>query len=112
MLDLTAQQVVERIQRNSGVPWNSTDAFEAGSADTKVIGIATTWAPSLDVLRRAPARGKNMIISRERPFWDRRASVARVICRDNSHAGGPGFESLRAHHSSALRQQKFVLVYS
>ena len=68
---MTAQQVIERMQKNLGVPWkqSSTDTVLAGSADTAVTGIVTTWTPSLDVLRRAVAAKKNLIIARESPYW-------------------------------------------
>src|SRR2546421_1172429 len=74
--NLTAQQVIERIQRNLGVPWKSSDTFHAGQPETKVNGVATTWAPSLDVLRKAANSGKNLVICRESPFWNRAAAVA------------------------------------
>jgi hypothetical protein len=34
--------------------------------------MVTTFAPTLDVLRKAAAGGKNMIVSHERPFWNRK----------------------------------------
>jgi hypothetical protein len=75
---LTAQQVIDRIQSSFGSSWKSTssDVFLAGDPKSKVTGIVTTWTPTLDVLRRAAASGKNLIISRESPFWDRGAAVA------------------------------------
>lgn len=76
MAELTAQQIIERIQKNIGVSWKPTDTLHAGHPDTKITGIATTFAPSLDVLRKAAASGKNLIISRESPFWNRGAAVA------------------------------------
>lgn len=73
---LTAQQIVERIQQQLGTGWKNSkaDTFQAGRPDTEVTGIATTFAPSLDVLRRAVAARKNMIVGRESPFWDRGAA--------------------------------------
>ena len=70
-IPITAQQVVERAQKNLGVPWKtpSVDVFHSGKPDTPVMGIATTWTPTLDVLRRAVAAKKNMIVTRESPFW-------------------------------------------
>jgi len=69
--EVTAQQVVERIQKNLGVPWKtpSTDVFYAGKPETPVTGIVTTWTPSLEVLQRAVVAKKNLIIARESPFW-------------------------------------------
>lgn len=70
---MTAQQVVERIQKNLDAPWKNpgSDIFHAGTPETDVTGIVTTFAPTLEVLRQAVANKKNMIISRESPFWDR-----------------------------------------
>jgi putative NIF3 family GTP cyclohydrolase 1 type 2 len=70
-IDIAAQQVVDRIQKNLGVPWTNSvkDVFQAGSPEMRVTGIATTFTPTLEVLRRAAATGKNMIISREPAFY-------------------------------------------
>jgi hypothetical protein len=40
----TAGQVIERIQKNVGVPWRTqtVDTIKSGSAGTRVKGIATT----------------------------------------------------------------------
>ena len=68
---LTAAQVIERIQKQVGVSWNkkTVDTFKAGNPDTVVTGIATTFAATLDVLQRAAASGKNLIISHEPTFY-------------------------------------------
>lgn len=69
---LTARQVVERIQKNVGVPWQAqtVDDFKAGNPDTRVTGVATTMMATLDMLRRAAASGKNLIITHEPTFYD------------------------------------------
>lgn len=69
---ITARQIIERIQKNVGVPWRSetVDTFKAGNPDTPVQGIATTVMSTLDVLRRAAASGKNLIISHEPTFYN------------------------------------------
>lgn len=68
---ITARQVIERIQKNVGVPWRSetVDTFKAGSPDTPVTGIAVTMMATYDVLRRAAASGKNLIITHEPTFY-------------------------------------------
>ena len=70
---ITAQSVVELIQRKLGPDWlgAATDNFVAGRPETAVTGIATTYAPSLEVLQKAVASGRNLIISRESPYWRR-----------------------------------------
>ena len=84
---VTAQAIVDRMQKNLGAGWkaNPADAFIAGSPDTKVTGIVTTYAPSLEVMRKAVAAGRNMIIARESPYWARLPSQ-----RPNGAPGGAG----------------------
>ena len=73
---ITAQAIVNRIQQKLGPGWkdSSADTFLAGNRESEVKGIVTTFAPSLDVLHKAVATGKNMIISRESPYWARAAA--------------------------------------
>ena len=69
---LSAGDVVDRIRRNIGVPWNEKtyrDTYKIGGPDVKVTGIATTFMSTLDVLQRAHAAGLNMIITHEPTFW-------------------------------------------
>jgi putative NIF3 family GTP cyclohydrolase 1 type 2 len=69
---LTARDVIERIQKNVGVPWRSetVDTFKAGNPDAPVTGIAVTMMATLDVLERAAASGKNLIITHEPTFYN------------------------------------------
>jgi putative NIF3 family GTP cyclohydrolase 1 type 2 len=69
---LTAAKVVERIQKNVGIPWRETtvDNFKEGSnPDAPVTGIATTMVATLDLLRRAAAAKRNMVIVHEPTFY-------------------------------------------
>lgn len=68
---LTARQVIERIQKNVGVPWqkDTVDTFKAGDPETQVTGVATSFMATLDVLQRASASGKNLIITHEPTFY-------------------------------------------
>ncbi|MDA0206762.1 MAG: Nif3-like dinuclear metal center hexameric protein [Acidobacteria bacterium] len=72
---LTAQQVVERIQgelAKVGVNWReqTVDTFKGGDPNTPVSGIVTTVMSTLDVLRRAAAAGKNMVITHEPTYYN------------------------------------------
>jgi putative NIF3 family GTP cyclohydrolase 1 type 2 len=69
---LTAQQVIDRIKKNVGVPWReqTVDTFKAGNPEARVTGVATTMMATFDVLRRAAASGKNLIITHEPTFYD------------------------------------------
>ncbi|HKQ89174.1 MAG TPA: Nif3-like dinuclear metal center hexameric protein [Blastocatellia bacterium] len=68
---LTAGQVIDRIKANVGIPWRAqtVDNIIAGAAETPVKGIATTMMATLDVVRRAAASGKNMVITHESTFF-------------------------------------------
>jgi putative NIF3 family GTP cyclohydrolase 1 type 2 len=68
---LTAGQVIERIKKNVGIPWRpeTVDNVIAGSPDTPVKGIAATMMATLDVIRRAAASGKNLVITHEPTFY-------------------------------------------
>jgi putative NIF3 family GTP cyclohydrolase 1 type 2 len=70
---LTAQQVVERIQKNIGVPWQpqSLDSFKAGDPAAAITGIATTGMATLDVLTRAAQEHVNLIVTLEPVFYGR-----------------------------------------
>ena len=69
---LTAGVIVDRIKRRVGVPWNDAtyrDTFKAGTPDTPVRGIASTFMSTYDVIRRAHAAGLNFIVTHEPTFW-------------------------------------------
>ena len=72
---LTAQDVVVRIQSElakAGVTWReqTVDTFKGGGPNTPVRGIATTVMSTLDVLQRAAAAGKNMVITHEPTYYN------------------------------------------
>jgi putative NIF3 family GTP cyclohydrolase 1 type 2 len=78
---LTAAGVIERIRKMVGIPWRTetVDRIVAGQADIPVTGIATTMMATLDVIERAAAAGKNLVITHEPTFWlhqDETADVA------------------------------------
>lgn len=74
---LTAGQVIDRIKANVGVPWRqqTVDNIIAGNADTAVKGIATTMMATLDVLKRASAAGRNLVITHESTFFSHQDTV-------------------------------------
>jgi putative NIF3 family GTP cyclohydrolase 1 type 2 len=69
---LTAGAVVDRIQKQVGVPWRAqtVDTFKAGGAETPVNGIATTFMATFSVLQRAAAAGRNFVITHEPTFYN------------------------------------------
>ena len=68
---LTAGQLIDAIKKNVGVPWRAetVDTIKSGTPDTPVKGIATTMMATLDVVQRAAAAGKNMVITHEPTFY-------------------------------------------
>jgi putative NIF3 family GTP cyclohydrolase 1 type 2 len=67
----TASQIIERIKQNVGIPWRAetVDRFVAGDPEIPVKGIATTMMATLDVIQRAAAAGRNLVITHEPTFW-------------------------------------------
>jgi len=70
-LELTAQQVIDRIRARVGVPWRNTtvDTFKAGDPATVVTGIATVVMATVPTLRQAAAAGRNLIVTFEPTFY-------------------------------------------
>ncbi len=69
---LTARTVVERIQKNVGIPWReqTVDNFKDGSnPDAPVTGIATTMVATFELLHRASAAKRNLIIVHEPTYY-------------------------------------------
>ena len=78
---LTAGQVVDRIKANVGIPWRAqtVDNIVAGTAETPVKGIATTMMATLDVIQRAAASGKNMVITHESTFFSHQDRTDQIL---------------------------------
>ena len=69
---LTARQIVERIQKNVGIPWReqTVDNFKDGSnPDAPVTGVATTMVATFELLHRAVAANRNLIIVHEPTYY-------------------------------------------
>lgn len=68
---LTADQVLDRIRKNIGVPWReqTVDNIIFGSGSSGVKGIATTMMATFDVVKRSVTAGMNLIISHETPVY-------------------------------------------
>jgi len=77
---LTASQILDRIKANVGIPWmtQTVDTIVAGGPDTRVHGIATTMMATLDVLQRAAAAGRNMVITHESTFFSHQDKVDEI----------------------------------
>ena len=68
---LTADQVIERIRQNVGVPWRTqtVDKIVLGDGASAVKGVATTMMATFDVVKRCVAAGRNLIVSHETPVY-------------------------------------------
>jgi putative NIF3 family GTP cyclohydrolase 1 type 2 len=74
---LTASQVVERIKANVGIPWmaQTVDNIVAGTPETRVRGIATTMMATLDVIQRAAAAERNLVVTHESTFYSHQDQI-------------------------------------
>lgn len=70
-------EVTRRLASQFGPTWNADTSLVFGQSTAEVTGIAVTWTPTLDVLRRAVAKKQNLILSLEPPFWNGKAPEGR-----------------------------------
>jgi putative NIF3 family GTP cyclohydrolase 1 type 2 len=100
---LTARDVVERIKQNIGVPWTepTVDTFKDGDPATPVTGIAVTMMATFDVLRRAAARGANLVITHEPTFYDH---FDKLDVLESEH------DSVTAAKRAFIREHRMVVV--
>jgi putative NIF3 family GTP cyclohydrolase 1 type 2 len=77
---LTAGEILDRIKANVGIPWmaQTVDNIIAGAPETRINGIATTMMATLDVLQRAAAAGRNMVITHESTFFSHQDKVDEI----------------------------------
>lgn len=94
----TAEQVIEQIKTNVGVPWRSetVDTIKAGEPSTPVTGIAVTMMATFDVLRRAAAEGKNLVITHEPTFYNHQDSTD-AFQKENDQVWGDKQKFIREH---------------
>jgi putative NIF3 family GTP cyclohydrolase 1 type 2 len=77
---LTAAQIIDRIKANVGIPWmaQTVDNVISGDLGTPVKGIATTMMATLDVLQRAAAAGRNMVVTHESTFFSHQDKIDEI----------------------------------
>ncbi len=78
---ITAGQIIDRIKANVGIPWRAqtVDNIIAGTAEIPVKGVATTMMATLDVVQRAAASGKNMVITHEPTFYSHQDQTEQLL---------------------------------
>jgi putative NIF3 family GTP cyclohydrolase 1 type 2 len=76
----TARELIERIQKQVGVPWTTptVDTFKAGNPDEPVTAVAVTMMATLDVLERAARSGSNLVITHEPTFYNHLDSTGQL----------------------------------
>jgi putative NIF3 family GTP cyclohydrolase 1 type 2 len=101
---ITARQVIERIQSHVGVPWRTptVDTFKAGDPDTPLTGIATTMMATYDVLVRAAAEGKNLVITHEPTFYSHQDGTE-VFEKEHDPVWAEKERFIREHHMVVWR---------
>ena len=74
---LTADQLLDRIRQNLGVPWReqTVDNIVFGSGSSRIKGIATTMMATFDVVKRSVAAGMNLIVTHETPVYTHQDDV-------------------------------------
>jgi putative NIF3 family GTP cyclohydrolase 1 type 2 len=94
---MTAAEVIARIEQATGAtpPANTVDTIKEGDPATVVTGIATTFLPTMSVLRRAVAAHENLIVSHEPTFYNH-------LDQRTLFTGDPVYEEklayIREHH--------------
>jgi len=100
----TARQLIEQIKTHVGVPWReeTVDTVKAGDADTPITGIATTMMATYDVLRRAAAEHKNLVITHEPTFYSHLDKVD-TLEREQDAVWAEKEKFIRDHHMVVWR---------
>ena len=103
---LTAQQVVEHIQKNLGVPWQTEtlDGFKSGEPSTEVSGVATTAMATMDVLSRAVREKTNLVLTLEPVFFCRTDGQA----RRRIAGGGRGMAGVSPDDPVFVAKKEFI----
>lgn len=100
----TARQVIDQIKANIGVPWReeTVDTIKAGDPETPITGIATTMMATFEVLQRAAAEGKNMVITHEPTFYSHQDKID-VFQKENDAVWADKEKFIREHKMVVFR---------
>ena len=94
--------MILRIKERVGIPWRAqtVDNIVAGKPDTRVRGIATTMMATMDVVQRAAAAGRNLVITHEPTFYSHQ-DATEPFGQDATYQFKDGF--LRQHDMVVFR---------
>lgn len=100
----TAQQVVDRLKKECGVPWSAAtvDTFKDGDPQTPVTGVAVCMMSTLEVLQRAAAQGANLVITHEPTFYDHFDNFS-PLAAENDAVLQAKRDFIKAHHMVVFR---------
>jgi putative NIF3 family GTP cyclohydrolase 1 type 2 len=95
---ITAQEAINRILAANGVPpiAHTVDTIKAGDPQTPVTGIVTTFLDTYQVLQRAVADGKNLIVTHEPTFYNHLDDMTLLGSNDPVEAQKLAY--IREHH--------------
>jgi putative NIF3 family GTP cyclohydrolase 1 type 2 len=98
---MAASDVMARIQAETGVPLpaNAVDGFKAGDPGIAVKGIATTAMATMDVLKQAAKRGRNLVITMENVYFGQ---------PDGARAPGRGIQGLGPDDPVYKAKKEFI----
>jgi len=99
---LTANAVIARLRRQVVKSWlgGTSECFECGDGELIVTGIATAWAPTIEVLQNAISMNHNLIISMVPPYWYETGTV-----RTEVSYGPPSTKALEASPAYQLKKK-------
>lgn len=69
---ISARQLIDKIASAMGPAWNPTsyrDTIKMGDPNTPVNGVASCFMSTLDVIKRAHAKGLNFVLTHEPTMW-------------------------------------------
>jgi putative NIF3 family GTP cyclohydrolase 1 type 2 len=103
---MTAAEAIARIEQATGAtaPANTVDTIKEGDPKTVVTGIATTFLPTMDVLRRAVAAHENLIVSHEPTFYNH-LDERTLFAGDEEHPA----DAVYAEKLAYIREHKLVI---
>jgi putative NIF3 family GTP cyclohydrolase 1 type 2 len=100
---ITAQEVLERIQKNLGVPWQTEtlDGFKSGEPSTEVSGVGVTAMATMEVLSRAVREKTNLVVTFEPVFFGRMDGAS-------APAAGRGMVGITPDDPVFLAKKEFI----
>ena len=102
---LTVGEIMRRLGQQFGSAWDPGAALSFGSPEAAVTGIAVSWTPTLEVLKRAAGAHHTLLLTLQPPFWNGKAPEGRSpgpseLAADATYQAKAG--ALTRHHLNVL----------